>query len=324
MLAHKMKIDKLNTQQKLETIVEQLKEIYCDLKISGHPELQNMSSRWRRIFAWKHCLDREVNSIEISNILKKYAITLAWEYWVEVNDILKELTKKQNNLYENYKKRLLNYLEAKNGIITRTAIDAILTGNYSALWNEVTQIETKFEERVAQKKEKDEWLNRLKNIRNEQRATILAQKDTSSKKKGFDPEITKKSHSTLQFERIADNLLDDPDIIIERPDDLNNYYDNSSWIDNSKENLEEIFTLYCARKLYLDRNNLTIKLIREIYKLWEQSKADNIQFLNNQHAWKYIKDSLAKKWYKLDKNVNTEFIKIFYAWVTQKKSTYWL
>lgn len=324
MLAHKMKHEKINTHKSLNSIIEQVKEIYCDLRVSGHPQLQNMSSRWRRIFNCRYTVEKELTTVEIIEVVKKYILSLAWEYWIEPITIFNELKKPQNNLNSVYRKKIYNYLEAKNWIITRSAIDAILSWDYSALWNEINQIEQKYEAKIAQQKAKKQWQEELKQVRNEQRATILAQKDNSSKKKGFDPEITKKSHSTLQFENIADNLLDDPDIIIERPQDLNNYYDNSSWIDNSKENLEEIFTLYCSRKLYLERHNLTIKLIREIYKLWEQSKTDNIQFLNNQHAWKHIKDMLEKKWYKLEKNVNTEFIKIFYAWVWQKKSTYWL
>lgn len=322
MLAYKMKINTLTTQQKLDIIVDQLKDIYCDLRASWYTELLNAKIRWKKVFIWKYSTNKKLTIDEIRPILNKYASELAENYWINLAIIIKELCKKENNLSSVWEKRLFSFFEQKNGILTRDSVNAILKWNFSLLEKEVKQAEIRHEEAISQILSKKRLIAELNQRQENTRRNILQEKHT--KKKGSDQEITKKSHNTLLFENVADNLLDDPDIIIETAQDLNNYYDHSSWIDNSKENLEEIFTLYCSRKLYLSRYWLTIKMIREIYELWENSRKNNIQFSNNQHAWKYIRDYLVSKWYEIDKYVNTEVIKIYYAWLWQKKSTYWL
>lgn len=326
MITHKIKtnpLNRLNTQQKVDIIVSKIIEIYCDLRISWHKELQSMNLKWKKVFECRHCLNRELSSIEIIDIVKKYIETFALEYDVNTVDIFLELKKTENNLNWIYRKKIYWYLESKNWIITRSAIDAIISGDYSALSAEVSKIEQRYDETLAQRSFRKEAENNLNNIKAAQRKIILDER-VLWKKKESDQEITKKSPNTIRFENIADSFLEDEDIIIQNAQDLNNYYDHSSWIDNSKENLEQIFALYTQRKEYLKRYWLTIKMIKDIYDLWLEAKENNIQFTNNQHTWKYIKDNLELRWYKVEKYVNTEFIKIFYAWVWQKKSTYWL
>lgn len=310
------KIIKNNTitqKHKIDIILSEVKEMYCDLKISWNLELQNMNIKWKKLFDWKNVQDTVIEAVDLVKILKKYINDRSSELWIESTEIFLELKKPSNSLDKYFKDRLYSYFIKKNWVVTSEMVDSILKWNLSKLWNIAYQVEKKIDETKASKERLSRWQEWLKVKREEQRMDYIRKQNEILKKKDTQPKLIIKSPRQIQIETIVDNLLWDPDVIIDRISDLNNYYDHSSWLDNSQDTLEEIFNAYCDRKNYLGRYELTIELIDNIYKLWISAKEENIQFLNNQHAAKFIKDELF-----LDCKINQEMIKIFYDWLNKK------
>lgn len=310
------KIIKNNTitqKHNIDIILSEVKEMYCDLKISWNLELQNMNIKWKKLFDWKNVQDTVIEAVDLVKILKKYINDRSSELWIESTEIFLELKKPSNSLDKYFKDRLYSYFIKKNWVVTSEMVDSILKWNLSKLWNIAYQVEKKIDETKASKERLSRWQEWLKVKREEQRMEYIRKQNEILKKKDTQPKLIIKSPRQIQIETIVDNLLWDPDVIIDRISDLNNYYDHSSWLDNSQDTLEEIFNTYCDRKNYLGRYELTIELIDNIYKLWISAKEENIQFLNNQHAAKFIKDELF-----LDCKINQEMIKIFYDWLNKK------
>lgn len=307
------KINFLSQKHKIDIIISEVKEIYCDLKISWNIELQNMNIKWKKIFECKYLEKNIVEAVDLVKILKKYIDERSSELWIDSREIFIELKKSTNSLDKYFKDKLYTFFTIKNWIVTSEMVESILNWKLSKLWNIAYQVEKKIDETKASKERLAKWQEWLKVKRDEQRMEYIKKQSEILKKKDTQPKLIIKSPRQIQIETIVDNLLWDPDVIIDRISDLNNYYDHSSWLDNSQETLEEIFNAYCDRKNYLTRYDLTIELIDNIYKLWISAKDENIQFLNNQHAAKFIKDELF-----LDIKVNQEMIKIFYDWLNKK------